>query len=186
MIRLRAFAFLFGWCLLLLLPPRTYAGGCLYPTAGYMLSLGGNEGDVESAPFFGARLEYNASREHVLAVGVVYQYSHHDIPDLPTSESMDQHLCLLSYRIGRNWTWVNVGTHLGMGAAIRDYSSKSHQASGVVYATQVGFTLSFRPLPYLYVGPDATFTMTTDVDKWIFGGRSSYFFNLGGHVALDF
>ncbi len=186
MVRHPVFFLFFGLFLFLLLPPQAHAGGCFYPTAGHMFYLGGSGTDVKSAPFVGARLEYNASRENVLAVGVVYQFSRHDIPNLPSSESMDQHLCLLSYRFGKNWRWVNFGSHVGMGAAVREYSSKPQRTSGVVFATQVGLSLSFTPLPWLHVGPDAAFTMTTDMDNWVFGGRSSYFFNLGGHVALYF
>lgn len=186
MIRLPVIFLICGLLWLILLPCPALGEGCFYPTSGYMFYLGGNAGDLENAPSFGARLEYNSSPHHVHAVGLVYQFSHHTMRDPFGPATVDQHFCLIGYRIARNWNWVQLGSHVGTGAIVRDFSREPQKASKVAYAIQFGLNLSFRPLPWLYVGPDATFLMTTDMDKWIFGGRSSYFFNLGGHVALDF
>jgi hypothetical protein len=61
--------------LLLSAHPALAGGGCLVPTAGYLVHLGGNAGRLEDAPSFGGRLEYNFSSRHVRAVGLVYSFS---------------------------------------------------------------------------------------------------------------
>lgn len=171
----------------LLLPAQASGGGgFLYPTAGYMFHLGGDAEDLEGAPSFGARLEYNFSRQDVFAFGLVYAFSRHDFKNMALPFHVEQHFCLVGYRFAKNQTWLNFGSHVGMGAVVKDFGGGYKEDSSVAYAMQIGLNMSFFPLPWLHVGPDASFMMTTDMDKWIFGGTSSYFAYLGGHVALNF
>ena len=170
----------------LLFPKPVSGEGCLYPTAGYMFYLGGDAEELDGAPAYGVRLEYNYSSRDVFAVGLVYSYSRHDFQHLPSRFHVDQHFCLLGYRLGKNWEWVNFGSQLGMGAVVSDFKGGTEGETTAGYAFQFGLTLSFRPLPWLHVGPDASFLITSDADQWIFGGRSSYFFNLGAHAAVYF
>ncbi len=54
------------------------------------------------------------------------------------------------------------------------------------YAMHVGIFASFRPFPWLSIGPDFTYMTTTNMNQWVFGGDSSRFFRIGGHVGIYF
>jgi len=161
-------------------------GPCLNASAGYMFLLGGNGDDLKDAPSFGAGLEYNFSWEELRSLALTYIYSHHGIEDQPSHFKMDQHVCLLGYRFGMNWRRLNIGTHIGMGASVMDPRGGYAKGSEVLYAVILGSQVEFRIFNWLHIGPHASFLMTTDMDKWIFGGKSNYFVDLGGRLSIYF
>jgi hypothetical protein len=181
------------WCLLpvlfacLCLPrPALASGLCLYPTGGYLIHLTGNAGHLESAPSYGARLEYNFSSRDVRAIGLVYSYSQHGLDGQPASDFIDQHLAMLGYRFGRDWQWLSFGSQVATGAVVRDAHGAADPGFSVGYVVEGGISMGVRPAQWLEIGPDLSFMLATDMDKWIFGGLSSYFFYVGGHVGLYF
>jgi len=185
---IRRLSLFFLGCAAVLLPsdPALAGGGCLYPTAGYLFHLTGNAGRLQGAPSFGVRLEYNYSARAVRAIGLVYSFSRHELEGQPAEVHVDQHFCLLGYRFGRDWEWLNFGSHLSAGAVVRDASGAGDPGFKAGFALQTGLNVSVCPAPWLQIGPDLSFLVATDMDKWVFGGKSSYFFYLGGHVGLYF
>ena len=196
-----------GWVFLLVLaglgmPREAQAKGItLYPTGGYLFFLGGNQEKLEGAPMVGARLEYNFSRDNILSMGLVYGYTKNTIQDsetYPFSSFMEQHFCFLGYRFGRSWRWFSFGSQLGVGAVVRNKTNVPkvflepattvvwEQGTSAQYAMHLGLFASFRPLRWLSIGPDFTYLSSTDLNKWIFGGESSRFFRIGGHVEISF
>jgi len=172
--------------LLLSAHPALAGGGCLVPTAGYLVHLGGNAGRLEDAPSFGGRLEYNFSSRHVRAVGLVYSFSRHGLEGQPAGVHLDQHLCMLGYRFGRDWRWLNFGSQVSTGAVVRDAHGADDSGFKAGFAIQTGVNMSVCPARWLQLGPDVSFLLATDADKWIFGGKTSYFFYFGGHLAVTF
>jgi hypothetical protein len=174
-------------CAVLCLPAGAWASGlCLYPTGGYLVHLTGDAGHLQSAPAYGARLEYNFSSTEVRAIGLVYSYSQHGLDGQPASDFIDQHLAMLGYRFGRDWEWLSFGSQMGMGAVVREAHGHADPGFSAGYCVQGGISMGVRPSSWLEIGPDLSFLLATDIDQWIFGGQSSYFFYIGGHVALCF
>ena len=167
-------------------------GFILYPTGGQLFFLGGDQEKPRNAPVAGVRLEYNYSREHILSIGLVYAYSKAGIRNSPSDAFLEQHFCFLGYRFGRNWNWWSLGSHVGAGAVVKNHTNVPMRDGGLrndttaQYAMQLGLHASFRPFSWLSVGPDFTYMTSTDMDKWIFGGASSHFFRVGGHVGIEF
>jgi len=196
-------------CLLLCLLPAAAAlpgaasakGFTLVPTGGYLFFLGGSQEDLEGAPFVGARLEYNFSRDDIMSMGLVYAYTKADVQGsvyYPSPSFLEQHFCFLGYRFGKNWKWFSIGSQVGVGAVVRNKTNIPRvflvPATAVVweegtdaqYAMQLGLFADFRPFSWLSIGPDFTYMMTTDMDQWIFGGDTSRFFRIGGHLSFSF
>jgi hypothetical protein len=192
----------FGW-----MPQEACAKGfTLYPTGGYLFYLGGSQEKLKGAPIVGARLEYNFSHENIMAMGLVYSYSKANIQGSgnfpvfsPMEHSfMEQHFCFLGYRFARNYTWFSIGSQIGIGAVVRNKTNVPkvvlqpvpigflEGGTSAQYAMHVGIFASFRPFPWLSIGPDFTYMTTTNMDQWIFGGDSSRFFRIGGHVGIYF
>jgi hypothetical protein len=173
-------------------------GLTLYPTGGELFYLGGSQEKLENAPVMGGRLEYNFSTDHVMSMGLVYAYSKAGIQNtqnVPLDAFLEQHFCFLGYRFGKNWRWFSLGSHVGMGAVVKNYTNVPmvddgrvivKQGTNAEYAMNFGLYASFRPFTWLSIGPDFTYMMTTDMDKWIFGGASSYYFRVGGHLGIYF
>jgi len=172
---------------LVVLPAGVHASGfCLYPMGGYQFYVGGNQGSLDGAPVVGTRIEYNFSGSDVSALGLVYLYSSHHYQDYPDRFSLEQHFCLLGYRFAYNWTWVSTGSHIGTGAVVREEVGSSQGGVDAQYALQIGIQVSFRPFRWMEIGPDFSWMLSTNMDKWIFGGDSTYFVNLGGHIGIYF
>jgi hypothetical protein len=174
-------------------------GFTLYPTGGELFFLGGSQEKLENAPVVGARLEYNFSQDNILAMGLVYDYSKAGIQNTQNfflaPSFVEQHFCYLGYRFGKNWRWFSVGSELGVGAVVKNYTHVPllEDAAVIVknktnaeYAMHLGLFGSFRPFTWLSIGPDVMYRMTTDMDQWIFGGQTSYFFQVGGHLEVCF
>ena len=161
-------------------------GFAIYPMGGYLFYLGGNQQKLDGAPIVGVRLEYNFSRENVMAMGLIYEYTRQHIKNFTDSAALEQHFCLLGYRYARNWRWFNTGVHVGTGAVVREETGSPFEGTDAQYTVQAGLNASFRPLDWIDIGPDFTFMMSTNLNKWIFGGDISYFFAVGGHVAFYF
>jgi len=198
--RVRLF-FFFVCCLTVLATvPREAAakGIILYPTGGELFYLAGSQEKLENAPVVGARLEYNFSRDNILCMGLVYAYSKAGIQNtetLPLHSFLEQHFCFLGYRFGKNWKWLSMGSHVGVGAVVKNYTNVPLLEDGLLivkegttaqYAMNLGLFANFRPFTWLGIGPDFTYMMTTDMDAWIFGGASSHYFRVGGHLSVDF
>jgi len=173
-------------------------GVSLYAIGGELFFLGGNQEKAENAPVFGGRMEYNFSYEDIMSVGLSYLYSKAGIQNtetLPYNSFLEQHFCYLSYRFGRNWRWVSLGSYVGVGAVVKNYTDVPMAEDGRVvlkqgtnaeYAMHLSLFASFRPTAWLSIGPDFSYMMTSDMDKWIFGGTSSYYFLVGGHLGVHF
>lgn len=173
-------------------------GIVLVPTGGELFYLGGSQEKPRSAPVVGARLEYNFSRENTLCMGLVYAYSKARIQNtsqFQRSAFLEQHFCFLGYRFGKDWKWLSLGSHVGVGAVVKNYTNVPMLDEGRVivkentpaqYAMHAGLYASFRPLSWLSIGPDFTYLYSTDIDKWIFGGATSHFMRVGGHLAISF
>ncbi len=170
-------------------------GFVLYPTGGELFYLGGNQERLKNAPVMGGRLEYNFSRHNIMAMGLVYAYSKAGIQDEPDDAFLEQHFCFLGYRFGKNWKWLSLGSQVGTGAVVKNYTNVPLEEDGrkiviegtyAEYAVNVGLYASFRPLPWLSIGPDFTYMMTSDINSWIFGGAISHYFRVGGHLGISF
>jgi len=170
----------------------------LYAVGGELFFLGGNQEKVENAPAAGGRVEYNFARHDIMSVGLSYLYGKAGIQDtetLPFDAFLEQHFCYLSYRIAKSWRWLSLGSYLGVGAVVKNYTDVPVAENGRVvlkqgtsaeYAMHLSLFGSFRPFTWLSIGPDFSYMMTTDMDKWVFGGESSYFFLVGGHLGVHF
>ncbi len=170
-------------------------GFILHPTGGELFYLGGNQEKPESAPVVGVRLEYNFSRRNILCMGLVYAYSKARIRNTGPDAFLEQHFCLLGYRFGKNWKWWSLGSHVGVGAVVKNHTNVPLRDTGVPivkdnttaqYAMHLGLYGSFRPFSWLSIGPDFTYISSTDMNSWIFGGVSSHYFQVGGHLGIEF